>query len=87
MRIDPKNHAVLITGCDTGFGNLLARKLDRAGMMVFACCLFPLGEGAQKLKAECSSRLRIIKMDVTSDEDVEEAYQEVEEELGRQGRG
>lgn len=81
LRMKPQNHAVLITGCDTGFGNLLARKLDKAGFKVFACCLFPRGQGAKDLRSECSSNLKIIKLDVTSDKDVEIAYSEVEDEL------
>lgn len=85
IRVDPKNHAVLVTGCDTGFGNLLARKLDKAGFKVLACCLFPDGSGAKELKAECSSKLSIIKLDVTSDKEVEAAYQEVESQLEASG--
>ncbi|XP_042749315.1 17-beta-hydroxysteroid dehydrogenase type 6-like, partial [Lagopus leucura] len=30
---------VLITGCDSGFGNLLARQLDARGLQVLAGCL------------------------------------------------
>lgn len=81
LRIKPTNHAVLITGCDTGFGNLLARKLDKAGFKVLAGCLFPYGEGAKQLKSDCSSSLRVVKMDVTSDEDIKAAYETVEKEL------
>lgn len=33
------NKAVLITGCDTGLGNALARTLDSIGFRVFAACL------------------------------------------------
>ena len=83
LRIKPFNHAVLITGCDTGFGNLLARKLDKAGFKVLACCLFPNGDGAKQLKADCSSLLQIFKLDVTSDSDVDEAYEAVSKELER----
>lgn len=60
---------------------MLARKLDKAGFKVLACCLFPQGEGAKELSADSSSKLKIIKLDVTSDEDVEAAYAEVEDEL------
>lgn len=81
LRINTLNHAVLVTGCDTGFGNLLARKLDKAGFKVIACCLFPEGSGAKQLKAESSSKLTIVKLDVTSDKDVNAAYAEVEKEL------
>jgi len=81
LRIKPDNNAVLITGCDSGFGNLLARKLDAAGFRVFACCLFPQGSGAKQLTADCSSKLRIVKLDVTSDEDVDAAYEHIKQGL------
>lgn len=77
------NNAVLITGCDTGFGNLLARKLDKTGFKVFACCLFENGQGARDLLSDCSDRLTIVKLDVTSDEDAERAYEIVRDELER----
>lgn len=81
LRIRASNNAVLITGCDTGFGNLLARKLDRDGYKVYACCLAPSGEGAKQLKHDSSNLLQIIKLDVTSDDDVEAAYKRVERDL------
>ena len=31
------NRSVLVTGCNTGFGNLLAKSLDPRGVRVFAC--------------------------------------------------
>ncbi|XP_073470650.1 17-beta-hydroxysteroid dehydrogenase type 6-like [Aquarana catesbeiana] len=47
---------VFITGCDSGFGNLLAKQLDKRGMKVLASCLTETG--AENLKTETSSRLR-----------------------------
>lgn len=85
LRLKSHKKAVLITGCDTGFGNLLARKLDNDNFKVYACCLFPNGEGAKQLKADCSALLHIVKLDVTSDADVDEAYLEVERDLERSG--
>ena len=45
-------HAILITGCDTGFGFSLA--LDQAekeaNLLVLACCYQPESEGAKQLK-------------------------------------
>lgn len=87
IRNKAKNNAVLVTGCDTGFGNLLARKLDKAGFKVLACCLFPDGSGAKQLKEDSSPLLSIIKLDVTSDKDVEEAYEKVEKELNSSNYG
>ncbi|XP_043843493.1 short-chain dehydrogenase/reductase family 9C member 7-like [Dromiciops gliroides] len=71
-RIDPTGKAVLITGCDTGFGHSLALRLFHLGFTVFATCLFPDGEGAQSLRQEAgpSHRLHVFKLDVTQDQDV-----------------
>lgn len=83
----PENLAVFVTGCDTGFGNLLARKLDKAKFKVLAGCLFLEGEGAKQLLKDCSSRLRIVKLDVTSDSDVNQAYKVVEDEMKSTNHG
>ena len=66
---------VLITGCDTGFGNLIAKKLDQRGCHVFAACLTE--KNADALKAECSDRLQTVIMDVTNTESIRSAYEEV----------
>lgn len=76
-----------MTGCDTGFGNLLARKLDKAGFKVIACCLFPDQPGAKQLKSDCSDRLSIYKLDVTKDSDVDNIYEPIERELTESGSG
>ena len=36
FRLNPRDKSVLITGCDTGFGLELAKRLDNIGMHVFA---------------------------------------------------
>ncbi|XP_044516647.1 short-chain dehydrogenase/reductase family 9C member 7-like [Gracilinanus agilis] len=74
-RIDVAGRAVLITGCDAGFGHSLALRLFNLGFTVFATCLFPDGEGAQHLRQEAGSsrRLHVLKLDVTQDQDVAEA--------------
>ncbi|XP_063290424.1 retinol dehydrogenase 7-like [Pelobates fuscus] len=59
---------VLITGCDSGFGNLLAKQLDRRGMWVLAACLTE--KGAEDLKKETSSRLQTVILDVTDSQSV-----------------
>lgn len=79
--LDPNNKAVIITGCDTGFGNALARKLDKIGFTVFACCLYADGEGAQRIIDNTSDRCRVIQMDVTDDIQVRNAVSEVKEAL------
>lgn len=77
QRVSPQAKAVFITGCDTGFGNLLARKLDAASYKVFAACLLPDAENARKLKSETTSKLEIIKLDVTRQADVDQALARV----------
>ena len=66
---------VLITGCDSGFGNLIAKKLDQRGCHVFAACLTE--KGADALKAESSERLQTVIIDVTKTESIRSAYEEV----------
>lgn len=51
--------AVFITGCDSGFGYELAKKLDAERLRVFAACL--TSEGEAKLKNECSPELITLK--------------------------
>lgn len=53
--------------------------------MVFAGCLFPQGAGAQSLARQSSSNLKILKLDVTSDEDVQKAKKIVQENLPGKG--
>ncbi|CAJ1079342.1 dehydrogenase/reductase SDR family member 9 isoform X2 [Xyrichtys novacula] len=59
---------VYITGCDTGFGNLLAKHLDKLGFCVIAGCYTEKGE--DELKKTASDRLSTIHLDVTDSESV-----------------
>ncbi|XP_055936463.1 dehydrogenase/reductase SDR family member 9-like [Argiope bruennichi] len=81
-KVLPHGRAVFVTGCDSGFGNALAKRLDSKGFHVFATCLFPTGPGATELKASCSNRLHVLYMDVTKDESVEKALEYVKAYLG-----
>jgi len=80
-KIDPTDKAVFVTGCDSGFGNELVIQLDKLGFYVYAGCLFANHPGAKKLKECCSDRVKIIEVDVTSDEQVKLAAKEVESTL------
>ena len=73
-------------GCDSGFGNALARHLDKQGMRVFAGCLFAEGLGAKEMKESCSDRLEIIQLDISKDEQVANAEAEVRRKLDGEGR-
>ncbi|EDV28259.1 uncharacterized protein TRIADDRAFT_21854 [Trichoplax adhaerens] len=66
------NRYILITGCDSGFGNLLAKRLDLIGCHVFAACLTQ--QGVTQLAQSTSSRVKTFMMDVTQQQDIENAY-------------
>uniref|UniRef100_A0A8C8VNH4 Uncharacterized protein n=1 Tax=Pelusios castaneus TaxID=367368 RepID=A0A8C8VNH4_9SAUR len=86
--LQPAGRAVLITGCDSGFGHLLALRLHRLGFSVFAGCLQPGGEGAQRLQLEAASgpgRLRVLPLDVTRERDVAAAKELVQSNLPERG--
>ncbi|XP_012875911.1 PREDICTED: short-chain dehydrogenase/reductase family 9C member 7 [Dipodomys ordii] len=74
---------VFITGCDSGFGNLLAKQLVDRGMRVLAACLTE--EGAQKLQQDTSYQLQTIILDVTNTENVKAVAQWVRDQVGEQG--
>nr|XP_045008988.1 retinol dehydrogenase 7-like [Jaculus jaculus] len=74
---------VFITGCDSGFGNLLARRLDLRGLRVLAACLTE--KGAEQLRSKTSDRLETVILDVTKTESVAAAAQWVKERVGDRG--
>ena len=74
---------VFITGCDSGFGNLLARQLDLRGLRVLAGCLTE--QGAEQLRNQTSDRLQTVILDVTKTESVAAASQWVKERVGDRG--
>jgi saccharopine dehydrogenase-like NADP-dependent oxidoreductase len=75
---------VFITGCDTGFGNLVASTLDRKGVHVIAGCLN--NELASSLKEKSSSRLRTVVVDITDQESVGNALTFTQDVLQGKGR-
>ncbi|XP_040549985.1 retinol dehydrogenase 7-like [Gallus gallus] len=74
---------VLITGCDSGFGDLLARQLDARGLRVLAGCLTE--SGAARLRETASSRLQTVLLDVTSSSSIAAAAAWVQERVGERG--
>ncbi|XP_007953343.1 17-beta-hydroxysteroid dehydrogenase type 6 [Orycteropus afer afer] len=74
---------VFITGCDSGFGNLLARQLDLRGLRVLAACLTE--QGAEQLRRQTSDRLETVILDVTQTESIAAATQWVKERVGNRG--
>ncbi|XP_075863502.1 retinol dehydrogenase 7-like isoform X2 [Microcebus murinus] len=74
---------VFITGCGSGFGNLLARQLDMRGMRVLAACRTE--KAAVQLKAQTSDRLETVTLDVTKTDSITAATQWVKERVGDRG--
>ncbi|XP_006122725.3 17-beta-hydroxysteroid dehydrogenase type 2 [Pelodiscus sinensis] len=83
LPVDKK--AVLITGSDSGIGHELAKYLDNLGFVVFAGVLNKNGPGAEKLKRSCSQRLCVLQMDITSSEQIKEAYLQISEMVQNTG--
>lgn len=79
-KVSGDGKAVLITGCDTGFGNRLAKRLSRRGFLVFAGCLNSDSAGAEELKG--LSNVKVLQLDVTKQAQVDAALDAVKEHLG-----
>ncbi|XP_053907365.1 retinol dehydrogenase 5 [Cuculus canorus] len=73
---------VFITGCDSGFGQALARRLAQRGYRVLAACLTP--GGADALARSCPA-LRTTVLDVTRSDSVRRAAQWVRGQVGDRG--
>lgn len=74
---------IFITGCDSGFGRLLALRLDQRGFRVLAGCLTP--SGAENLQQVASSRLHTTLLDVTDPQSVQRAATWVESHVKEAG--
>uniref|UniRef100_A0A3B5RBF2 Glutaminase 2b (liver, mitochondrial) n=2 Tax=Xiphophorus maculatus TaxID=8083 RepID=A0A3B5RBF2_XIPMA len=74
---------VFVTGCDTGFGNLLCKKLDRRGFRVLAGCLTE--KGADNLKRVTGPHLKTVLLDVTSQSSIQAAMEWTKKEVGNRG--
>lgn len=79
---DVVKRAVFITGCDSGFGHELAKRLDADGFQVLAGCLNPTSEGATMLRDFCSPSLRVLHLDVTREEHFRRVTKTLAAELG-----
>lgn len=74
---------VYITGCDSGFGNLLARHLDKLGFRVIAGCYTEKGE--DELKKNASDRLTTVHLDVADSESVSKVAALIKTLVGQDG--
>lgn len=74
---------VFVTGCDSGFGNLLCKKLDRKGFRVLAGCLTE--KGADDLKRVAGPYLKTVLLDVTNQDSIQKAMEWTKKEVGEKG--
>ncbi|XP_060576832.1 17-beta-hydroxysteroid dehydrogenase type 6-like [Ruditapes philippinarum] len=65
---DYKGRYVLVTGCDSGFGYLLTKRLDLLGFNVFAGCLTKAG--VENIRSECSEKVTAVQLDVSNDDNI-----------------
>ncbi|CAF1090162.1 unnamed protein product [Adineta steineri] len=71
--INPQGKYVLISGCDTGFGNALAIELDKQGFNVFAGIYS--NNSKATLTSQLSSRATVFVLDITQQQDIDKAYE------------
>ncbi|XP_041067214.1 D-beta-hydroxybutyrate dehydrogenase, mitochondrial [Carcharodon carcharias] len=84
-----KDKAILITGCDKGIGFALAKHLHTKGFTVFAGCLLKdkNGEGAQTLEKMKCERMKVLQMNICTDEEVRQAVDFVKTQLKEPEKG
>lgn len=75
---------VFVTGCDSGFGNLLCRKLDHKGFHVLAGCLTE--KGADDLRRVAGPYLKTVLLDVTNQDSIQKAMEWTKKEVGEKGK-
>jgi len=75
IKNDMKGKVIFISGCDTGFGNMLAKKLDDLGAHVIASCLTE--SGAKELIKQCSENLETVMLDITNQDNIDHVYDHV----------
>ncbi|XP_045924418.1 D-beta-hydroxybutyrate dehydrogenase, mitochondrial [Micropterus dolomieu] len=87
--VEVKGKAVFITGCDSGFGHALAKHLHTLGFTVFAGCLLKDkgGDGAKELEEFHSDRMKVVQLDVCSEEQVNQAVEYIRDNLEDSERG
>ncbi|KAA0711985.1 Retinol dehydrogenase 7 [Triplophysa tibetana] len=78
-----KEKYVFVTGCDTGFGNLVCKRLDKRGFRVLAGCLTE--KGADDLKRATGPYLKTCILDVTSTASIQKAAEWTKNEVGDKG--
>uniref|UniRef100_A0A3Q0SJ58 Hydroxysteroid (17-beta) dehydrogenase 2 n=1 Tax=Amphilophus citrinellus TaxID=61819 RepID=A0A3Q0SJ58_AMPCI len=81
----PSGRAVLVTGCDSGFGRALAVALSQRGLTVFAGVLDENGTGARQLTERGGDKLKVLQLDVTNSSQIEAAHRHIHTWVGDAG--
>lgn len=77
----PEGRAILVTGCDSGFGLEFSLSLVKKGWKVYAGCLTPQGVASLQTKAAGSKGTLIaLPMDVTKQADIDRVVKKIKEE-------
>lgn len=71
--VDSHGKYVLISGCDSGFGNTLAVQLDKQGFHVFAGVYS--ADSKITLANQLSARATVFQLDITRERDINSAYE------------
>lgn len=78
LRISLTGKAIVVTGCDSGLGWAIVKRLAAEGAVVFATCLTQ--SGIERCKA-LGSNIIPVKVNITSDSDVAQLVSTIEGEL------
>jgi NAD(P)-dependent dehydrogenase (short-subunit alcohol dehydrogenase family) len=70
--INPNGKYVLISGCDTGVGHILAIELDKQGFNVLAGVYLP--ENITLMKDKLSPKATVFHLDITKQEDIDTTF-------------
>jgi len=76
---------IFVTGCDSGFGQALVKRLDSLKCHVFAGCFTERGE--TELRKTCSDRVQPVPLDITNHDSIRRAHQLVRDKLQSAGKG
>ncbi len=72
-----ESRVVLITGCSSGIGRALAQELHKRGLRVYASARRP-----ESLEDLTRAGIQAIKLDVTSNDDIQNALTQIQQEAG-----
>jgi hypothetical protein len=74
LNLQPKNLIIVITGCDSGFGEMLSVRFSQLGFKVISGCL--TDDGVKKLSSLVT---KAVPCDVTKENDIQNLVQTVEQ--------